>query len=344
MKVNVIKEERKIDIIGDFIVLSSAPLNGGLRECSRIVNHQVDDGVSDPVKESYESKLELNEDRINDVVGFLTGADVENVFIEERSIDNSSFKVIITAGIGNRLSRNTINIILVTDMNLTEAGMSNLFIVISEAKANALRKLDIVDGENPITGTPTDAIAVAKTKESLGKEEIKYTGTATRVGTKVYNTVEKGVQKALELQEEYYPNRNLLRRLEERDISLEDITDAAFELYEGEEINEEEIRSEFQEIVKNYCSDENIHFLVSSGILMEREKNRLDLKEDPSYIISDELLGINIAEYIGGKKAHFNFFQYDEKKPGILSELSVFMDDVVEGLIAGCMTKLFEEE
>jgi hypothetical protein len=31
------------------------------------------------------------------------------------------------------------------------------------------------------------------------------------------------------------------------------------------------------------------------------------------------------------------------KKPGILSRLPIFLDDAIGGLIAGCMTKLFEE-
>jgi len=33
----------------------------------------------------------------------------------------------------------------------------------------------------------------------------------------------------------------------------------------------------------------------------------------------------------------------DVRKPGILAKLGVFMDDAIAGLIAGCMTKLFDE-
>ncbi len=57
-------------------------------------------------------------------------------------------------------------------------------------------------------------------------------------------------------------------------------------------------------------------------------------------IVADELIGIDIAEYIGGKKALFNFFYYDTRKPGILSRLGVFMDDAIGGLIAGCMSRM----
>jgi alpha-ribazole phosphatase CobZ len=68
----------------------------------------------------------------------------------------------------------------------------------------------------------------------------------------------------------------------------------------------------------------------------------MKIKGDPVYILSDELIGMSIAEYIGGKKALFNFVRYDQIKPGILKNLGVFLDDAIAGLIAGCMTKLFE--
>jgi alpha-ribazole phosphatase CobZ len=59
--------------------------------------------------------------------------------------------------------------------------------------------------------------------------------------------------------------------------------------------------------------------------------------------MTDELIGMCIAEYIGGKKALFNFIRYDKHKPGIIRELDVFLDDAVAGLIAGCMTKIFDK-
>ena len=75
-----------------------------------------------------------------------------------------------------------------------------------------------------------------------------------------------------------------------------------------------------------------------------KQNREMDMEEkDPVNILSDELIGIAIGEYIGGKKALFNFVRYDMKKPGILSRLPIFLDDAIGGLIAGCMTKLFEE-
>lgn len=134
--------------------------------------------------------------------------------------------------------------------------------------------------------------------------------------------------------------KGLLERLEEKDVSLDDMADSAFELYEGEDIDEDQKKREFKRMVKKYSRDENIRILGFAGLLAGRE---CDAIQDPANIVADELIGIQIAEYIAGKKAHFNFMRYDRCKPGILGHLDVFEDDVVGGLIAGCMTRLFEE-
>jgi len=65
-------------------------------------------------------------------------------------------------------------------------------------------------------------------------------------------------------------------------------------------------------------------------------------KEDPSFFVADEILGMSIANYIGGTNAIFNFIRYDTKKPGVLSELDPMLDDIIGGLIAGIMTKIYE--
>jgi alpha-ribazole phosphatase CobZ len=93
------------------------------------------------------------------------------------------------------------------------------------------------------------------------------------------------------------------------------------------------------------CSDINIALLLAAALHSEEEEiNKGRAGEagetDAACIVADELIGLDIAEYIGGKKALFNFIYYDTRKPGILSRLGVFMDDAIGGLIAGCMTKM----
>jgi phosphatidylglycerophosphatase A len=55
------------------------------------------------------------------------------------------------------------------------------------------------------------------------------------------------------------------------------------------------------------------------------------------------VLGLAISNQIAGTKATFNFKRYDEAKPGIIYGLPPMLDDAFAGLIAGCVSKIFEE-
>ncbi|MFW6104483.1 MAG: phosphatidylglycerophosphatase A [Candidatus Bipolaricaulota bacterium] len=338
--------EDYIELKGDFTTLSSAPLNGGLKEPKRIINHTTDPGRSGTVEDFFLEKLSLSgtPDALDDIVGFITAADVGGAFTGEENLCDGTVKVVLTAGVGSPIDpryHNTINIIVFTDLNLTVTGMANLFIVITEAKVSALRGLDVIKNGESITGTPTDAIAVAKPRSSRG-EKIDFSGTATELGRSTYTLVKQGVREALKENNGYHPDRNILSRLEERGVSKEKIVQSAFDLLVGES-NGRDLREEFVKILENYSEDPNIHFLASTAFYMEEEsEERFGLEGDPGRLIADELIGIDIAEYIGGKNALFNFTRYDRKKPGVLGELPPFLDDVVAGLVAGCMTKLFE--
>ena len=65
--------------------------------------------------------------------------------------------------------------------------------------------------------------------------------------------------------------------------------------------------------------------------------------DDSAYLYTDEVLGMAISNQIAGTKATFNFKRYDEAKPGIIYGLPPMLDDIFAGLIAGCMSKIFEE-
>lgn len=164
----------------------------------------------------------------------------------------------------------------------------------------------------------------------------------------IYEVVREGVKAALFHHDKLRMNRPILTRLEERGIYLEDIVSTALELYvpvEGEDVDREELKRGLEETIKKECSDVNVALLLAAALHLDEEEIRKGRageagEADAACIVADELIGIDIAEYIGGKKALFNFFYYDTRKPGILSELGVFMDDAIGGLIAGCMSKM----
>ena len=134
------------------------------------------------------------------------------------------------------------------------------------------------------------------------------------------------------------PRQDLLKRLELKGITLKKMLDTALELYIGDE--RAEIREKLRELMLRYLGDINVQALLLSALLLEEN---FSVEGDPVNLVADELIGIDIAEYIGGKMALFNFFYYDTKKPGILAELPPFLDDAIGGFIAGCMTRLFQE-
>ena len=137
------------------------------------------------------------------------------------------------------------------------------------------------------------------------------------------------------------------RRLEEKGIFLDAIVAAAMELYVSHGMNKKEAEKELHHKIKKYLCDPNVSSLLLGAILLEDElyHNRADseIRDDPVFLLSDEIIGMAIAECIGGTYARFEFTRYDQKKPGILAELGPFLDDAIAGLIAGCTSRLYSE-
>ena len=136
-------------------------------------------------------------------------------------------------------------------------------------------------------------------------------------------------------------------RLQEKGVSLDAIVAAAMELYVSHGMDENDATQNLHKKIKKYLQDPNVSSLLLGAILLEDElyHNRPDseIRDDPVFLLSDEIIGMAIAECIGGTYARFEFTRYDQKKPGILSELGPFLDDAVAGLIAGCTSRLYSE-
>ncbi len=145
--------------------------------------------------------------------------------------------------------------------------------------------------------------------------------------------------------------RDIIDILEEEGITVQMLVDTALELYvphpgiETRELAEEKFLYELDLAL----FDPNLCMLVYSGILLEREgrKGRLpnisksSYEKDLTFIIADEVLGMSISKYISGDKGMFEFVRFDKQKPGILSELGPFMDDIIGGLIGGVSASMY---
>ena len=130
-------------------------------------------------------------------------------------------------------------------------------------------------------------------------------------------------------------------------ILIGDLVDAGMELAEGVEVTDE-LRGKMKAQILKSLTDINVITLIAAAMMAEQDLtgNRIrevDVSDDPAYLYADEVLGLAIANQIAGTKAAFNFKRYDEAKPGIIYGLPPMLDDIFAGLIAGCMSKIFEE-
>lgn len=128
-------------------------------------------------------------------------------------------------------------------------------------------------------------------------------------------------------------------------ILIGDLVDAGMELADVEVTSELKDKMEVQ-ILKS-LSDIDVITLIVAAMRTEQDLAENRVSEiginNAVGMFSDEVLGLAIANHIAGTKAIFNFRRYVEAKPGIIYGLPPVLNDIFAGLIAGCMSKIFEE-
>ncbi|MFZ3058957.1 MAG: alpha-ribazole phosphatase CobZ [Candidatus Methanoperedens sp.] len=144
---------------------------------------------------------------------------------------------------------------------------------------------------------------------------------------------------------------SIMKVLKEAGLSEEVLVSAAMELYvphPGVE-NKETAERVFKRELRHALSDPNLCILLYAGMLLEKAGENGELpgmsketfKKDLTFLIVDEVIGMSIAKYISGDKGIFEYVRFDKLKPGILSELGPFMDDVIAGLIGGASANMY---
>jgi iron complex transport system ATP-binding protein len=312
-------------------ILSSAILNGGLREANGIINVQVPEGTGSDKSDVHWSpedflnketkRLQLPEKK---VVGLMTAAKMKNIAVFSEKCGKTVLIVLATAGStvavtageptaskkGGKIERiGTINIILLVDGNLTEGCMVEAIKTLTEAKTVALRELDIRSqfSGDLATGTLTDSVVVGCTKKG---DPIQYAGTFTLLGELIAKCVRKAVKEAMFKQENLAPNRTLIERLAERGISSELIMSLA-----DEPIKKIQSSEELKRQVELILSDQKIVPLLIAAL-------RLDDDLEKGLIPKDQMNNINNAAFeeivmatlkcsLNGEK---NLFDYVEKE------------------------------
>ncbi len=212
-------------------ILSSASLNGGLTQSKTIINHHVPKDFHTLTPERYLRRL-LRKKRLDpNAVGLMTAADMRNISIVKGNQSGIPFCVAMTAGTSNAMAAGddpphfrdrigTINTIVLLDANPTDACLVEMVKVVTEAKAVALRQLDILShaSRQLATGTSTDTVTVAAT--GRGKP-LMFAGTATPLGSAVSKSVTCALKDAITRQDGIKAGRPLAEKLKERGITLD---------------------------------------------------------------------------------------------------------------------------
>ena len=110
----------------------------------------------------------------------------------------------------------------------------------------------------------------------------------------------------------------------------------------------QDLKDKLESQILKSLSDINVITLIISALRMEQDlvANRLrevDIHNDLDYIRTGEVLGLAISNQIAGTEAIFKYNKYIELKPGIIYGLPPILNNIFAGLIAGCVSKIFEE-
>lgn len=233
-----------------------------------------------------------------------------------------------------------INIILLIDKNLSHDLLIKSFSWAIEAKIAALWDLDLRSQNDDLAaGNINDSLTVAyieDNEEPSDEKELR-----ALIGKCVRDAAKQSI-----LNGGY--SKDVLDYIEGIGIKIDDLVEAGMELVVGVPKSEELAEKLHNQILKS-LKDLNVVSFIIAGIRLEEDykKHRVEginVDDDPAYLYSDEVFGMSVANQIAGTKAIFNFKRYDEEKPGIIAELGPVLDDIFAGLVAGCTSKIFEDD
>ena len=160
-----------------------------------------------------------------------TGADMDNLSIQSREFKKMQVYGLVTAGVKSNAVRmgkdegrfyesGTINIIIMSNMQLSKRAMTRAMITVTEAKTAALSDLDVrstyTPRQNQATGTGTDNIIIVGGRG----QKIDNAGGHSKMGELIAKAVYAGVREAVKKQNGLVATRSVFQRLKERNMNL----------------------------------------------------------------------------------------------------------------------------
>ena len=239
--------------------------------------------------------------------------------------------------------------IVYIDKVISPRDLLNVFRIVTDIKAKVLANMALPLHIRNILNTDDFLAVLSNVPESESEsldinnaqyDEIDFDELKVRIEDAVEISIEDAFEK-LEL------SFGILDYLVAEGILIGDLVDAGMDLVDSVEVTDELKQKMKVQILKS-LTDADVIALIVAAMRTEQDltRNRIrevDVSDDSAYLYAADVLGLAIANQIAGTKAAFNFKRYDEAKPGIIYGLPPVLDDIFAGLIAGCVTKIFEE-
>lgn len=169
----------------------------------------------------------------NDSAFLYTGADMDNLVYVENAFEGFQVGVFATAGVcgnamrasvdsGNFVEPGTINLIILTNRELSPSAMAGAVITATEAKTAALEDLDIRSSYTgtPATGTGTDAVLIVAGNRPGGGRGATMSGGHVKLGELIAKATYSAVRQAVAKQNGILAKRTIAERLQERKVDL----------------------------------------------------------------------------------------------------------------------------
>jgi len=349
-----------IDVIENIIILSNRYIK------NQINNKDINDEELIEITENYKEKNNIegsyicqNFDNLEYIVNSYDDISIITVISNDLEVQEFTNNLkVVNSDKGFVDARLNIGQIILINKSLSPKMLIQIYKIATKQKAKFFESLHLPTHINNILNTDDFLVVGANLpEESLNEEYVMEFGldiTNMEYEDKnidlneFYERIEDAVTISCEdALDKINLTIGILDYFVSEGILIGDLVEAGIELLAGVEVTDE-IKEKLEKQILKSLEDINVIALLMSAIRTEEDfqKNRVrevDVSDDPAYLYTDEVLGLAISNQIAGTKATFNFKRYDEAKPGIIYGLGPMVDDIFAGLIAGCMSKIFEE-
>ncbi|MBQ2635628.1 MAG: phosphatidylglycerophosphatase [Methanobrevibacter sp.] len=241
-------------------------------------------------------------------------------------------------------ARINISHVIYLDMAISPKDLLKIFKIITNIKAKKLADMDLPLHIQNILNT-NDFLAVLGNVPDTGGKSLDVNNAKfddidfNELKIRIEDAIEISIEDAFEKMKLTF---GILDYLVSEGILIGDLVEAGLELVD-EVTDELKVKMEAQ-ILKS-LSDIDVILLLFAAMRVEQDLtgSRIREIEDSKYLCSGEVLGLVISNQIAGTKAIFNFKRYKDAKPGIIYGLPPMLDDAFAGLIAGCVSKILED-